>query len=291
MNLPKFKKPTLTKRVNHSLKGTIGLFVFLSIFGIFMVLPLIYTVSNAFKPLDELFIFPPKIFVRNPTLDNFSTLTSLMSSSYVPFSRYIVNTFIVTGLGTAGHLICASLAAYVLEKHRFRGRNILFSIVVMSLMFSPVVTNIPNYLVISKLGINNTYLAVILPAFSSSLGLYLMKQFISQVPDALLESARIDGAGEMRIWAKIVMPNVKPALYTLVLLMFQSLWGNDGGNFLRSEQLKPLNYALNQIVQGGIARAGASGAVSLILMTPPILFFIFAQSNIIETMATSGMKE
>jgi len=286
-----FKNPANSgKKVNRSSQGNVAMFIFLSVFGIFMVLPLVYTISNAFKPLDELFLFPPKIFVRNPTLDNFSMLTDLMSGSRIPFSRYIVNTIIITIGGTGGHVIFASAAAYPLEKHRFRGRNFLFGIVVMSLMFSPVVTNIPNYLVISKLGINNTYLAIILPAFSSSLGLYLMKQFISQIPDSMLESARLDGANEIQIWATIVIPNVKPAQYTLILLMFQSLWGNDGGGFLRSEQLKPLNYALNQIVQGGVARAGAAGAVGLILMSLPILFFIVTQSSIIETMATSGMK-
>ena len=279
------------KRLNRSAGGSITLFVFLGIFGLFMVVPLVYSVCNAFKPLDELFLFPPKIFVRNPTLENFSTLSNLMSGSRVPFSRYIVNTVIITVGGTVGHVLLASAAAYPLEKHQFRGKNILFSIVVMSLMFSPVVTAVPNYLVISALGINDTYLAIILPAFSGSLGLYLMKQFISQIPDSLIESARLDGANEVRIWASIVMPNVKPAQFTLILLMFQSLWGNDGGGFLRSEQLKPLNYALNQIVQGGVARAGAAGAVGLILMSVPIIFFIITQSNIIETMATSGMKD
>ena len=289
--LKKLKLTGAKKRLNRSTGGNIALFVFLGVVGIFMVLPLIYTVSNAFKPLDELFLFPPKILVKNPTMENFSTLSTLISGSRVPFSRYIVNTFIITVSGTVGHVVLASAAAYPLEKHQFRGKKFLFSMVVMSLMFSPVVTNIPNYLVISKLGINNTYLAIILPAFSSSLGLYLMKQFISQIPDSLIESARLDGANEIRIWASIVMPNVKPAQYTLILLMFQSLWGNDGGGFLRSEQLKPLNYALNQIVQGGIARAGASGAVGLILLSVPILFFVITQSNIIETMATSGMKD
>ena len=289
MNIREKIKPR--KKVNRSVAGSVFLFLFLAAFGLFMILPLLYTANNAFKPLDELFLFPPKIFVRNPTTENFSVLSVLMSSSRVPFSRYILNTLILTVGGTAGHVLFASAAAYPLEKHEFRGKNFLFSMVVMSLMFSPVVTNIPNYLVISAMGINNTYLAIILPAFSSSLGLYLMKQFISQIPDSMIESARLDGANEIKIWSTIVMPNVKPAQYTLILLMFQALWGNDGGGFLRSEQLKPLNYALNQIVQGGVARAGASGAVGLILMSVPILFFIITQSNIIETMATSGMKD
>lgn len=278
-------------RLNRSLGGNIAVFAFLIIVAAFMSLPLIYTAFNAFKPLDELFIFPPRLFVRNPTLDNFADLFTLMSNSWVPFSRYILNTVIITVAGVAGHVIFASAAAYPLAKHDFPGKGLLFGVVVLSLMFSGNVTAIPNYMIISALGINNTYLAIIFPAFASSLGLYLMKQFMEQIPDSLLESARLEGASEMKIFWIIVMPNVKPAWLTLMILMFQSLWGNSGSSFLRSEQLKPLSYALNQIVQGGIARAGAASAVGLLLMSVPITLFIINQSRVIETMTTSGMKE
>lgn len=278
-------------RLNRSLGGNIAVFAFLIIVAAFMSLPLIYTAFNAFKPLDELFIFPPRLFVRNPTLDNFADLFTLMSNSWVPFSRYILNTVIITVAGVAGHVIFASAAAYPLAKHDFPGKGLLFGVVVLSLMFSGNVTAIPNYMIISALGINNTYLAIIFPAFASSLGLYLMKQFMEQIPDSLLESARLEGASEMKIFWTIVMPNVKPAWLTLMILMFQSLWGNSGSSFLRSEQLKPLSYALNQIVQGGIARAGAASAVGLLLMSVPITLFIINQSRVIETMTTSGMKE
>lgn len=278
-------------RLNRSLGGNIAVFAFLIIVAAFMSLPLIYTAFNAFKPLDELFIFPPRLFVRNPTLDNFADLFTLMSNSWVPFSRYILNTVIITVAGVAGHVIFASAAAYPLAKHDFPGKGLLFGVVVLSLMFSGNVTAIPNYMIISALGINNTYLAIIFPAFASSLGLYLMKQFMEQIADSLLESARLEGASEMKIFWTIVMPNVKPAWLTLMILMFQSLWGNSGSSFLRSEQLKPLSYALNQIVQGGIARAGAASAVGLLLMSVPITLFIINQSRVIETMTTSGMKE
>lgn len=279
------------KKVNRSTAGTATLFIFIALVGSFMALPLIYIINNAFKPLHELFLFPPKIFVRNPTLDNFSDLFVLMSTSWVPFSRYIINTIILTVVGTIGHVFFASAAAYPLAKHDMPGKNILFYVVVLSLMFSYTVTAIPNYMIVSWLGINNTYAAVILPAWASSLGLYLMKQFMEQIPDSLLESAKLDGANEFQIFYKIIMPNVKPAWLTLTILMFQYLWGTTGSNFLRSEQLKPLNYALNQIVQGGVARAGAGSAVGLVLMSVPITFFIITQSNILETMSTSGIKE
>lgn len=279
------------KKLNRSVAGNIALFAFIALAGAFMAIPLVYVVNNAFKPLHELYMFPPRIFVRNPTTDNFYDLFVLMSNSWVPFSRYVFNTVLITAAGTVGHVIIASAAAYPLAKHDLPGKKVLFSIVVLSLMFSYNVTAIPNYMIISWLGINNTYLAVILPAFASSLGLYLMKQFMEQIPVSLIESARLDGASEYKIFWSVVMPNVKPAWLTLTILMFQFLWGNTGSNFLRSEQLKPLNYALNQIVQGGVARAGAGSAVGLFLLSVPVIFFIIAQSNIIETLSASGIKE
>jgi len=266
------------KHVNRSLAGTLAL-------------PLVYAINAAFKPLDEIFLFPPTLFVRHPTVGNFADLVTLLGQSWVPFSRYIFNTVFITGVGTAGHVILASAAAYPLAKHRFPGRTVLFTAVVLALMFAPQVTAIPNYMIMSAIGLIDTYWAVIVPAFAFPLGLYLMKQFMEQIPDALLEAAKIDGASEYRIFWQVVMPNVKPAWLTLIILLFQMLWGTDGNGFIYSEQLKTLHYASNQIIQGGIARAGVGAAVALILMSVPILLFIFSQSRIIETMATSGMKD
>ena len=279
------------KTVNRSLAGNLSLFLFLGVCGIFMAMPLVLIICNAFKPLDELFRYPPTLFPRNPSLDNFSDLTVLMSNSWVPLTRYIFNTVIIVGGGTAGHVLLASLAAYPLAKRDFPGKNLLFSIVVLSIMFSYQVTQIPNYLIISKLGINNTYLALILPASAYGLGLYLMMQFMEQIPDSLLDSAVLDGAGEFRIYWSIVMPNVKPAWLTLAVLQFQQMWGNTGSMFLRDEELKPLQFSLQQIINGGPARQGAAAVVTLLIAAVPITFFMLCQSNIIETMATSGMKD
>lgn len=279
------------KALNRSMAGNAVLFFFMGICAVFMVLPLVMVINNAFKPLDELFRYPPTIFVRNPATDNFYDLFILMSNSWVPLARYIFNTIIITGGGTVGHVIFASLAAYPLAKHDFPGKKLLFSIVVLSIMFSWQVTQIPNYLIISALGINNSYLAVILPAFAYGLGLYLMKQFMEQIPDSLIESARLDGASEYKVFWTIIMPNVKPAWLTLAVLQFQSMWGNTGGAFLRNEELKPLQFALQQIVNGGPQRQGAAAVVTLIIAAIPITFFIICQSSIIETMTTSGMKE
>lgn len=279
------------KQLNRSMAGNTLLFVLMFICGIFMVLPLVMIINNALKPLDELYQFPPKIFVRNPTLENFSDLFVLMNDSWIPFSRYILNTIIITGFGMVGHVVVASLAAYPLAKHRFPGKNILFSMVVLSMMFSWTVTQIPQYLIISWMGINNNYLALILPAWSFGMGLYLMKQFMEQLPDSLMESAKLDGATEWHIFWTIVMPNVKPAWLTLAIFQFQQMWGNTGSMFLRDEQLKPLQFALQQITAGGVARAGAAAAVTFIIAAVPIIFFLICQSNILETMTTSGMKD
>lgn len=289
--LKKLFRKKKNKQLNRSMAGNALLFTLMIICGLFMVLPLVMIVNNALKPLDELYQFPPKIFVRNPTLENFSDLFVLMNDSWVPFSRYIINTIIITGGGMVGHVIVASLAAYPLAKHKFPGKNILFSMVVLSMMFSWTVTQIPQYMIISWMGINNNYLALILPSWSFGMGLYLMKQFMEQLPDSLMESARLDGANEWHIFWKIVMPNVKPAWLTLAIFQFQQMWGNTGSMFLRDEELKPLQFALQQITAGGVARAGAAAAVTFIIAAVPITFFLICQSNVLETMTTSGMKD
>jgi len=224
-------------------------------------------------------------------MDNFFDLFNLMADSWVPFTRYVFNTLFITAIGTVGHVILASAAAYPLAKHKFPGSKVLFTIVVLSLMFSPHVTAVPNYVIMSWLGWIDSYAAIIVPAIAASLGLYLMKQFMEQIPDALLEAAKIDGASEYRIFWQIVMPLVKPAWLTLIILLFQSLWGTDGGTFIYSEELKTMNYALSQILAGGIVRAGPGAFVALLMMSVPIAIFVTSQSNIIETMASSGMKE
>lgn len=279
------------KKLNRSVAGNALLFFIMGVCAVFMVLPLVMIVNNALKPLDELYQYPPKIFVRNPHLENFSDLFNLMNDTWVPFSRYLMNTIIITGAGIIGHVVIASLAAYPLAKHKFPGKNMLFSMVVLSMMFSWTVTQIPQYAIISWMGINKTYLALILPACSFGMGLYLMKQFMEPLPDSLMESARIEGASEWCIFWKIVMPNVKPAWLTLAIFQFQSMWGNTGSLFLRDEQLKPLQFALQQITAGGAARAGAAAAVTFIIAAVPIAFFLLCQSSVLETMTTSGMKD
>jgi ABC-type glycerol-3-phosphate transport system permease component len=259
--------------------------------GLFMALPIVLSFSNSLKPLEELFVFPPKFLVRNPTLDNFRDLFNLMSESWVPFTRYLFNTVFVTAAGTLGHVLIASMCAFALAKHKFPGAKLIFGIIVTALMFSVQVTAIPNYLIMSKLGWLDTYAALIVPAMAKPLGLFLMKQFMEQIPDALLEAARIDGANEFKIFYKVALPQVKPALLTLIIFCFQDLWNMQGATYIYSEELKTLPYALSQISAAGISRSGVTAAVTVIMMIVPIILFILCQSNIVETMASSGIKD
>ena len=275
----------------RSLAVDILLFILLAGFGIFSLFPLIFTVVNAFKPMSEIFIFPPKLTVDNPTLNNFYDLNFILESFDVPMSRYIFNTAVITGLGTLGTVLLGSMAAFALAKYRFPGSRIMSSLIVYALMFSASVTAIPNYLIMTYLGLVDTYWAVILTAVGGTLGLYLMKNFIVQIPDSLIEAATIDGANEFTIYWRIIMPLCKPAWITLIILSFQQMWGTTGGVFIYSEELKPVSYVLSQLVSGGIARTGVSSAVSLIMMTVPVAVFVISQSNVLETMSTSGMKD
>lgn len=279
------------RQPNRSLVGDMCVYLLLIFFGFVMVLPLVFVVSNAFKPLDELFRFPPKFLVVHPTFDNFKDLFIMMGKSTVPFTRYVFNTVFITAVGTIGHLFIASLAAYVLAKYDFPGGNLFFALVVTALMFSAEVLNIPNFLVMARLHWVDTYLAVVIPAFAAPMGLFLMKQFMEGIPMALIEAAKIDGASEFRVYATIILPMVKPALLTAMIFSVQRLWNETAANFIYSEQLKTLPYALGQITASGVARAGVGGAVSLFLMIVPIGIFVLAQSNIIETMASSGIKD
>ena len=282
---PKRRKP------NRSFWGDLGIYTLLFIIAVMMAFPLVFNVAASLKPLDELFRFPPKVFPDHPTLDNFSDLIVTMGQSWVPFSRYLINTVFITLVGTLGHVIIASMAAFVLAKYDFPGGKTFFGVVVTALMFTGYVTGIPNYVIMSKMGIIDTYMAIILPAFAAPIGLFLMKQFMEGLPNALIEAAHLDGAGEMRIFWSIVMPNVKPAWLTIIIFSVQSLWNANGATVIYTESKKTLVYALQQIQAGGIARTGQAAAVAVVVMFVPISIFALSQSRILETMASSGLKD
>ncbi len=279
------------KRLNRKIGGDIAIFIFLALVGAFMLLPFIYSIVQSLKPMSEIFIFPPRFFVRNPTTENFSSLFQMVNTAWVPFLRYLFNSLFVSLVATAAHVILASMAAFPLAKFRFPGSNLLFQIIVVSLLFTTEVTGLPLYIVMAKFHFIDTYMALIFPAIGASLGLFLMRQFMTSIPDSMIEAARVDGAKTFYIFWKIVMPNVKPAWLTCVIFAFQSIWNNDGSQFIYDEAFKTLPTLFRQISEGGIARAGVSAAAAVLLMIPPIVIFVASQGQVMETMSHSGMKD
>lgn len=268
------------------------IFFLITVLGFFMAFPLFYTILQSIKPMEELFQFPPKLYVMRPTLDSYKEMFQLMSNMWIPFSRYWFNTLFIAFLGTLIHVVLAGMAAYPLAKHKFPGGDGLFVLIILGLMFVPQVTFLPQFIIISKLGILNTYFAYLLPTIGTSLGLFLIKQFIEQIPDSLLEAARIDGANEWMIYFKIVTPNIKPAILTVIIFQSINIWNGLSKEVVYAEQLKAVRVALEQInVANTYARMGSGMAASVLLMIPPIIVFVLLQSNVIQTMTFAGMKE
>ena len=261
---------------------------------VFISLPLIYLVCTAFKPLNELYVFPPQFFVREPTMKNFSDLVLSLSSSSVPFSRYAFNSLFVTALTVAGTIFVSTLGAYAMVKHHPPGSKVLFNIVIATLMFSPYVTQIPRYLVVNYLGLVDSYAALILPNLAVAYNFFLIKQFVEQFPNDLIEAARIDGAGEFRTYWRIVMPSLAPAWSTLIVFSFVSSW-NDYFSpliYLSDQAKKTLPLALNTISGGtsSIGRAGAVSAATMLMTIPTVIIFTFMQKKVMETRIYSGIK-
>lgn len=260
----------------------------------FTALPLIYLVCTAFKPLSELYVFPPQFFVRSPTLKNFSDLLLSLSSSAVPYTRYIFNSVVVTVVTVVLTILVSSLAAYGMVKHRPPGSKLWFEIVVAALMVSPFVTQIPRYLIVNKLGLVNSYAALILPALASAYYFFLVKQFMEQIPNELVEAARIDGSGEMYIFWRIIMPMLTPAWVTMMIFCFVATW-NDYFSpliYLNDQAMKTLPLALNTVSGGGsgIGRAGAVAAATLLMTLPTVILFSLSQRKVMQTMIHSGIK-
>ena len=279
------------RRFTRSRFGTFVYMVFICVMGLFSILPLIYSISTSFKPLDELLIFPPRFFVHRPTVDNYRVLPSLFSNLSVPLSRYVFNSLFISTIATLAHVFISSMAAFVLSKSKKRWCHTAFMIIQFSLMFNAYTLAVPRYLVYSGMGIINTYWVYILPAIPSALGVFLIKQYMdSFVPDSLLEAAMIDGSGFASTYLRIVMPIIKPAWLTAILFAFQSIWSTQYQGTIFSESLKILPTVMGQITAGGIARSGSAMAVTVLLMIPPVLVYLISQSNIVETMSSSGIK-
>ena len=271
--------------------GTVMIFIFLLVLGIFMILPVYLAVVMSLKPSQEWFIFPPKLYAMDPTLDNFRDMFRSADRLWVPFSRYVANSVLVTASVTLAQCFTASMAAFVLAKGKFRGSKFLNSVIVVSLLYQSNVIYIVQYMVISKLGMIDTYLALILPNIATPVGVFLMRQSISQIPDAVIEAAKVDGAGMFLICWEVVMPNQKPALMTLVIFAFQAAWNIQSNTYVFDESLKTLPTAVAQAAASGIARQGVAMAAAVFMLIPPVVVFMAAQKNVIETMAHSGIKD
>lgn len=279
------------KRVTRSRLGNTSSFLMVFLFGLVSVIPLIYAIVTSLKPIDELLLFPPRFWVKEPTFDNYLVLPTLLANLRVPLSRYILNSVLISALGTIGHIIVAMGAAFVISKTDLRGRNVIFAVVQMALLYNTITLAVPRYLIYSWLDIVDTYWVYILPYLPSTLGVFLLKQYMdSSVPDALIEAAKIDGAGWFRIFFQIATPLVKPAWLTLTLFAFRDFWNMTPDGTIFDESLKTIVNATSTIAAGGIARSGSAMAATVIMMIPPIIIYLISQSSVTETMSTSGIK-
>lgn len=280
-----------TKKYTRSKAGNVFYVIVLTAFGLFSVLPLVYSIVTSFKPLDELMIFPPKFFVSRPTIQNYTALPGLLSNLRVPLSRYIFNSVFVSVITTIFYVMFATMAAFTISKGNIRGKKVIFTVVQYALLFNALTLAVPQYLIFTYLNVIDSYWAYILPQLAGSMGVFLMKQYMEgSVPDALLEAARIDGAGPFRIFFQIVFPMVKPCIMTLTLFGFREIWASVPNGTIFNETLKTLPMIMTQITAGGIARSGSAMAVTVIMMIPPVAVYMVSQSNVLESMNSAGIK-
>lgn len=290
------KKFNLKRKLKKVTPGWVALYIVMGLLVAFMALPLIYIVNAAFKPLDELFIFPPKFLVKNPTGQNFTALFSTLGGTSVPFIRNVLNSLIQTTGIVFLTCVVSALGAYGMVIYHPPGSKFVNELIISALMFSPHVTQIPRYLVVNELGMVNTFWALILPSVASAYNIFLMRQFLVSYPRELIEAGRVEGAGELRIFIKLVLPAMKPVLSTLVVLSFVANW-NDFFSALiytSDEAMRTLPLAL-QTISGGsgaaaIGNAGATSAATMLMTVPTVILFALSQRNVMETMTYSGIK-
>ena len=277
-------------------KSQIKFYLMLLPIVVVMVLPILFILNHAFKPFDELFNYPPTFIVRRPTIDNFSNLIEIAKNSGIPFSRYVFNSIIVTGITIFVTLLISTMAAFSFTFTDYKMKKYLFKFNTIALMFVPVAVAIPRYLMIANMGIIDTYWAHIIPLLAVPVGIFLLRQFMFQIPKELIEAAKIDGASYWTIYYKIVVPLVKPAIATVAILIFQASWNNFNTSSIyinNAETLRTLPFFMQSLVQNTgniVAGTGMSAAASLIMFLPNLVMFLFLQSQIMNTMAHSGIK-
>lgn len=277
-------------------KGQIKIFLCILPMLLLCGLPIIFIIFHAFKPMEELFAFPPKFITLHPTLDNFRKLFKASRSAGIPLSKYVFNSLFITAAVVFGSLLFSTMAAYALSKLKFKGRNMMMQINQIALMFVSCAVMIPRYLVVNKLGMIDTYWAEILPLIALPVGLFLIKQFVDQVPDSLIEAAYMDGATEWKIYFKIIIPMIKPAIATAAILVFQQVWTNleTSNYYINDDSLKTLAFYMSTLTSmtttNTVAGQGISAAASLIMFLPNLILFCLLQKNVMNTMAHSGIK-
>ena len=280
------------QRITRSTFGNVMIALILIGAGLFTILPLIYSISTSLKPLDEILAFPPRFFVTRPTGQNYAALPGLLNSLRVSAERYFINSIMLSVVINIGHVFIAAMAAYVFTQSKSRFMKVAFTIVQFTILFNGYTLAIPQYMIFSGMKIIDTYLVYILPALPSTIGVFLIKQFMdASLPPALIEAAKIDGAGNFRIFFTVVMPIAKPALLTLALFAFRDAWALVPSGTIFRDELRTLPQVMGQITGGGIARSGSAMAATVLLMIPPIAVYLLCQSNVLETMSNAGIKE
>ena len=275
--------------------GQIKIFLLVLPMVILTGLPIIFIIFHAFKPMEELFAFPPKFITTNPTLDNFRKLFKASRTAGIPLSKYVFNSLLITVTVVFSSLIFSTAASYALSKLKFKGRELMMQINQFAIMFVPVAVMIPRYLVVNTLGMTNTYWSQILPLIPLPVALFLVKQFVDQVPQSLIEAAYVDGAKELQIYLKVIIPLIKPAIATAAILVFLQVWTNmEASNYyMNDEGMKSLAFYMNTLSSGTgntVAGQGVAAAASLIMFVPNLILFCILQKNVMNTMAHSGIK-
>lgn len=284
------------KRINPEKfeRGQIKIMLIVLPLVIFMAMPLVYIINHAFKPMEELFAFPPRFFVRNPTLENFTKLIKFSRTSGTPLSRYVFNSVIVTILTVGLALLLTTMSAFALSKIKFKGRELMLQINQVAIMFVAVAVLIPRYIVICRLGLIDSIWAHVFPLVAMPVALFLVKQFVDQVPDSLIEAAYMDGATDLHVYLKVILPMIKPAIATAAILVFQQVWTNmeTSNYYFNDDSMKTLTFYMNSLVNvnNTVAGQGMSAAATMIMFLPNLILFCILQNSVMNTMANSGIK-
>jgi multiple sugar transport system permease protein len=275
--------------------------------GVVMLAPYYWMVIGAFKSEAELSRVPPTFFVDQPTTHSFYNPDAEDMSSRATeglfqrfpnteggFARYYLNSIMVAGSITVGALLIASMAAFVLAKHRFPGRQVFFIVFVASMMIPWQVTLITGYLVVKELGWLDSYTVLIVPALPRAFALFFLRQYMLSLPDDLLDAARVDGASEFRIWYQVVLPLVGPALVAVGIFIFLADWNNLVWPLvtITSEELRTLPLVLSTMIGpfSGAPDLGVTMAAALIVSLPTLVLFIVFQKQFVRGIALTGMK-